>query len=236
MITLIHFPPALGLPDASPFVVKVMVLLKLAGQPYRSEIVMNPGKGPKGKLPAIRDGAETIGDSEIIRWHLERKYGVDFDRGLDATSKAVAHAFARMLEERTYWAMVYDRWIDERHWPTMCAAVFGGLPPVVRSLVPRIARRQVRANLRGHGLGRHTEDEIAAMGTADIRALAAWLADKPYFMGAEPTGVDATVYAFVASVLVPPLATALKAEALKHPTLVAYERRMRERFFKEVAG
>ena len=37
MITLIHFPPALGLPDASPFVVKVMVLLKLAGQPYRSE-------------------------------------------------------------------------------------------------------------------------------------------------------------------------------------------------------
>ena len=235
MIALVHFRPALGLPDPSPFVVKAMVLLKLAGQPYRSEHATNPSKGPKGKLPAIRDGAETIGDSEIIRCHLERKYGVDFDRGLDAAAKAVAHSFARMLEERTYWAMVHDRWIDDKHWPTVRAALFGGLPPVVRSLVPKIARRQARRNLIAHGLGRHTTGEIAAMGTSDIRAVAAWLGDKPYFMGTEPTGADATVYAFVASVLVPPFATPMKAEILRHPNLVAYERRMRERFFKDTA-
>ena len=236
MITLIHFRPAFGLPDPSPFVIKTMVLLKLAGQAYQSEIASTPGRGPKGKLPAIRDGAEMIGDSEIIRGYLERKYGIDFDRGLDPMAKAVAHSFARMLEERTYWVVVHDRWMDDRHWPTVSAAFFGGLPPVVRSLIPKIARRHVRRNLLAHGLGRHTPVEIAAMGTADIRAVAAWLGDKPYFMGGEPSGVDATVYGFIAAILVPPFATPMKAEALKHSNIVAYEQRMRERFFKEATN
>jgi glutathione S-transferase len=105
------------------------------------------------------------------------------------------------------------------------------MPPVVRTLVPGIARRQVRKNLHHQGIGRHSPAEIARMGVADIRAIAAWLGDKPYFMGTEPTGVDATVYATLAGVIVPPFATAMKDEALKHPGLPAYVDRMRDRYF-----
>ena len=36
MITLYTFGPAFGLPDASPFVIKAELLLKLAGLPYQT--------------------------------------------------------------------------------------------------------------------------------------------------------------------------------------------------------
>ena len=41
MITLYTFGPYFGLPDASPFVTKAMLLLKFAGLPYR-KIVRPP--------------------------------------------------------------------------------------------------------------------------------------------------------------------------------------------------
>jgi glutathione S-transferase len=231
MITLIHYYPALGLPDPSPFVLKAMTLLRMAGLDYQSERGM-PNKGPKGKLPAIRDDGRLIGDSEIIRWHIEAKYGVDFDRGLDAPARGIAHAFARMLEERTYWVIVHDRWIDERFWPQTKADLAAHMPPLLRLLIPGIARREVRKNLHRHGLGRHSAAEIARMGRADIDAVAAWLGDKPYFMGETPTSADATVYAFLANIILPPFATAMKDEAGKHGNLRAYVERMRARYFR----
>src|SRR5215510_7319377 len=80
MITLYNFGPAFGLPDPSPFVTKAEVLLKMANVPYRTD---GTGfrKAPKGKVPYIDDDGEIIPDSTFIRWHLEKKYGVDFDRG-----------------------------------------------------------------------------------------------------------------------------------------------------------
>ena len=231
MIKLFQFASAFNLPNPSPFCMKAEILLKMAGTAYATVVVGDPRKGPKGKLPAIEDEGALIGDSELIRWHLERKYGIDFDRGLDARARAAAHAFARMLEERTYWVGVYNRWIDPRHWPAVRSAFFDGMPPVIRSLVPLLAQRKVRGYLRAQGIGRHTEDEIYALGVADIRAIAAWLADRPCFMGAEPSAVDATVYPFMAGVIVPPFASPLRTEALEHANLVAYVERMRQRYF-----
>lgn len=80
MITLYTFGPAFGLPDPSPFVTKAEMLLKLAGLPYQTN-TKGFRKAPKGKLPYIEDAGTIIPDSTFIRWHLEQKYHVDFDRG-----------------------------------------------------------------------------------------------------------------------------------------------------------
>jgi glutathione S-transferase len=229
MITLIRFMPAFGLPDPSPFGMKAEVLLKLSGLPYEVEHATDPRKGPKGKLPAIRDDGVVIGDSEIIRWHLERKYKLDLDQGLDAAARATAHAFARMIEERTYWVIVYSRWMD--NWDVTRAGLFAAMPPVLRSLVPPIARRKVRSYLNAHGIGRHSRDEIYAMAARDIRAMATQLADTPYFMGGAASSADATVYGFLASILDAPVPSPLKDEALRHANLVAYNDRLRARFY-----
>lgn len=231
MIKLYQFPSAFGVPNPSPFCIKAEVLLKMAGLDYQSVITADPRKGPKGKLPTIEDGGRLIADSELIRQYLERRYGIDFDKGLDAETRAVAHAFARMLEERTYWVMVYNRWIEESQWPRLRAAFFDKMPPVLRMVVPAMIRRKLRRDLHGQGIGRHARDDIYALGVADLRAVAAWLGDKPFFMGEEPSGVDATVYGFVENVITPPFESPVKVEALQHANLVAYTRRMRDRYF-----
>jgi glutathione S-transferase len=229
MIRLLQFPPTFSLPNPSPFCIKVEVLLKMAGLPYETVIVPDPRKGPKGKLPAIEDDGQLIGDSELIRWHLERKYKLDFDRELSEAERAVAHAFARLLEERTYWVMVYNRWIA--HWPLLRDTFFGRLPPVVRSLVPPLIQRKVRGYLRAQGVGRHTDAEIYEMGVRDMKAIAAQLGDKPFFMGSEPTGVDATVFATVVSIIDAPFESPVKDAARRHANLADYSKRLRARYF-----
>ena len=53
MITLHQFPSAWGLPNASPFCMKVETYLRMCNLPYTTVNVLNPAKGPKGKLPYI---------------------------------------------------------------------------------------------------------------------------------------------------------------------------------------
>lgn len=77
MITLYAYHPAFGLPSSSPFVVKTMIDLAMVGKSYEIEPTQDPSTAPKGKLPYIRDGDMPVADSELIRKHLEQRYGVD---------------------------------------------------------------------------------------------------------------------------------------------------------------
>jgi glutathione S-transferase len=233
MVTLYQFPRQFGLPSASPFCVKVETWLRMAGIPYENAWVTNPAGMPKGKCPAIAHGGHTIGDSTFILAYLEERFAPGLDDALDTRARAVAHAFSRMLEERSYWALVYSRWVDHAGWASTREMFFGHLPPGIRGLVATIARRQIRGQLHGHGIGRHTADEIYALGVSDVGAVSDWLGDKPFFMGDAPTAVDATVYGFVANALHSldgPLARAARLRV----NLAPYCERMRARFFPEL--
>src|SRR6202000_3368828 len=82
MIILSGGGPNFGLPEISPYVTKTEVQLKMAGLAYRKERA-TPTDSPKGQVPFIDDDGERIADSTFIRAHIERKYGVDLDAGLD---------------------------------------------------------------------------------------------------------------------------------------------------------
>ena len=86
MITLYTFGPHLRVPDGSPFVTKAMLLLKFAGLEF-SEDRGGYHKAPKGKLPFIDDEGLIVADSTFIRFHIEKKYGFDFDAGLNTGAK-----------------------------------------------------------------------------------------------------------------------------------------------------
>src|ERR1700732_3508747 len=66
-----------------------MLLLKFAGLEY-SENRGGYGKAPKGKLPYINDGGLSVADSAFVRFHIEKKYGFDFDAGLTSEQRAAA--------------------------------------------------------------------------------------------------------------------------------------------------
>ena len=127
MITLYSFGPGFGLPDPSPFVTKVEVLLKMAKLPYRTDMT-GFTKAPKGKLPYIEDDGAVVSDSAFIRWHIEQKYRIDFDKGLDASQKAIAWAFEKMVEDQLYWVMIDDRWMDDANFRRGPAKFFEQAP------------------------------------------------------------------------------------------------------------
>jgi glutathione S-transferase len=232
MITLYTFGPYFGLPDGSPFVTKAMILLKMAGLPYREDRG-GYGKAPKGKLPYIDDEGVRVADSTFIRRHIETKYGFDFDAGLTPKQKATAWALERMCEDHLYWAVVQTRWLNETNFANGPAHFFDAVPKPIRGLVARLIQRKMRKTLESQGLGRHSQAEIESLGIGDIEALAGALGDQPYFFGETPKGADATLGAFILGLLPPVFVTPLRTAAENHENLMTYAARMKARFFPE---
>jgi glutathione S-transferase len=231
MIRLFQFAPAFGLPNASPFCMKLETYLRMASLPYE---LVNSGdvmKAPKRKLPYIDDGGTIVADTTFIVEYLKGRYGDPLDGGLSAQERAVATAFQRLFEENLYWALVQTRWAEEAGWEKTREAFFGTMPAPLRWLVPRLARRGLLAELRGHGMGRHSAAEIHAIGCRDVTAIADFLADKAFMLGEQPTSLDATAYAFLANLLWAPVDSPIQRHARDRPTLEAYCQRMKARYF-----
>ncbi len=230
MIRLYQFPPIWGLPSVSPFCMKVEIYLRMADLAYEVVPTANPRRAPKGKLPYIDDDGKLIADSGLIVDYLEAKYGAKIDGGLTARDAAVSLAFRRLIEEHLYWGGIYARWDDEAGWARAKAAYFGRLPLGVRSVIAAVVRRGMLKDLRGQGMGRHTGEEICEIATRDVSALSSFLDEKDYFMGSEPTTLDATAYAFLAHLLWAPIENPIRAKVAGSANLSAYCQRMRARF------
>lgn len=233
MIQLYQFAPAFGLPNASPFCMKLENYLRMAGLPFEiPRFTLQQLQGaPKGKLPYIVDGDRTIADSSLIIDYLKARYGDPLDGWMDASQRAVALAWQRTLEEHLYWALIYTRWIEPEGWALTRTAFFAGLSAPLSWIVPPLARRGMAKELHGQGMGRHSQEEIHALGCADITALADFLADKPYMMGEQPCSLDAVAYGFLPNLLEVPLESALKQHAKKYPQLERYCQRMKSRYY-----
>ena len=230
MLVLQSFPPVLGLRSASPFTTKAEALLALSGLPYEVQHVSDPRKAPRGKLPVLLDGRETIPDSAHIQTHLERVHGVDYDSHLDARERASATAFRRLVEHHLYFIAGHLRW--EMHPDAVRDGYFAEIPGPLRGIVFGLANRNVRKGMRMQGLGRHTRAELVAFGEQDIEALSVALGDKDCFLGDRPASIDATVYGALHGILDCTLDTPLKAAAEARPNLRAYLDRMSPRLFE----
>jgi glutathione S-transferase len=230
MITLYSFGAYFGLPDASPFVMKGEMLLKLARLEYQKS-TKGFLRAPKGKLPYIDDGGTIVADSTLIRMYLEQKYSVDFDRGLSTRDRGTAWAAEKMLEDHLYWVLVYWRWMNDGNFEKGPANFFRRAPAILRPLLKWKVRRKVRRNLHGHGISRHSETEMTLMSNRAFEALAQILDDGPYLMGSQVCGADATAFAFIAGSLSPVFESPAHAKARALPNLIAYRDRMMAEFY-----
>ncbi len=228
MLKLMKLPTAWGLRNASPFNLKAEALLTMSGQAYES-IEALPNKGPKGKLPALIDGEQVIGDSSLIQRHLEDKYEARFDDGLSEVELADAVAYRRMAEEWLYFINLWVRWIE---CPTITRdAFFSGIPWPLRGLVFGRLQKDVKRTLHGQGLGRHTREEIYGFGEEALAAIAARIGSGPFFFGDTPRSVDAALYPQLLNVAEAPYDTPLREAARKHAVLTDYVRRCDQTIF-----
>jgi glutathione S-transferase len=231
-ITLYGSTPVFGLPEASPFVTKAEIQLRLADLPYR-KLPAKPSEGPKEQIPFIEDEGEVIGDSTFIRRHVERKYSVDLDAGLDPAARAQSWAIERMLENQLYWAMVYFRYRVPENFAKGPAHFFDPAPEELRPKLREELLQTVTGYLRANGVGRHSPAEVVELGTRSFTALAELLGDKPYLMGSRPTALDAAGFGMLAGVLTPYFETPLRESALRFGTLTRYVDRMMAEFHPE---
>ena len=235
-IRLHKFGEAWGLADPSPFCVKVENFLREAKIDF--EVVpFDPRhsfrRAPKGKMPFIEDEDGTlIGDSTLIIERLSQRHGIDLDAPLDDRQRAVAHAFRRMLDEHLYWVAVYARWCDEPGWSVVRGMFFARLPALMRPFVTAMARRGMVRDLHAQGVGRHSREEIYALGGKDVTALSRLLGDDAWFFAADrPTLLDLWAHVFVAEIIAPPIASPLRDATLALPKLCAHFERLQARLY-----
>ena len=236
MIKLHQFARTWGIPNLSHFCCKLETYLRLAHIPYQF-IESLPPKAPKGKLPFIEDDGKKIADSDLIIRYLIQKHGDQLNTNLSLSQKAISIAMQRLLEDHLFWITMYTRWqYSEKNWQINKIAIFHTFSPLIRDVVASVYRFLVRRQIHRHGLGRHSSEEIFQLGRTDLDALSNFLANKPFFMGDNPTKLDASAFGILINTLACPIESPVKEYALSKQNLVDYCQRIMSEYFPELGA
>jgi glutathione S-transferase len=220
MLTLYSYPTLFGVADNNGYGLKVFAFLKLAGVPFAHEHIFDASKAPRGQLPYIVDGSDTVGDSETILKFVTGKYRLAIDAALTDAQRTQNLLITRMLDD-LYWVMSYSRWKDERYWPLFRDALLREHPSVTKE---GLAKAQEFNFQRYYyqGIGRYDPDAAMARGLADLGALARLIPQHGYVHGERPTGIDAGIYGFVANIYFYDIDTPLKQFVAAHDNIVRH--------------
>src|SRR5215472_5707956 len=170
MLTLYSYPKLFGVADNNGYGLKVFAFLKLARVPFRHEHIFDASKAPRGQLPYIVDGNDTVGDSETILAYVIDKYRLTIDAELSPAQRAQNLLITRTLDD-LYWVMSYSRWKDERYWPLFHDALLREHPTLTEDGLAK-AKEFNAQRYYYQGIGRFDPDAAMARGLADLRALA----------------------------------------------------------------
>ncbi|WP_206483601.1 glutathione S-transferase family protein [Thalassotalea sp. G2M2-11] len=232
MIKLCGFGSAFGLIDASPFVIKVDLFLKLANIDFEFVGDVNHLKhSPKGKLPYIEDAGEKIADSHFILQYLTKKYHVTLDDHLTSEQKAQATLYTKALEESLYWCLVYSRWVKADTWPVIKATFFNELPVPLKWFIPSLLQKNVKKTLFRQGYGRHSETELLSIADEHFAALATLLGEQPFFFGEQPSSFDAIAYSFLSEFISVDFFNSFNQQARTYTNLVQYCQRIEAQYY-----
>jgi glutathione S-transferase len=220
MLTLYSYPPLFGVADNNGYGLKVFAFLKLAGVPFRHELIFDASKAPRGQLPFIVDGHDTVGDSETILSYITEKYDVTLDAALTRPQRTTNLLITRTLDD-LYWVMSYSRWKDERYWPQFRDALKREHPSLSDEGLMK-AKEYNAQRYHYQGIGRFEPDAAMARGLADLAALANLIPRQGYVHGDRPTAIDAGIYGFVANIYFYDIETPLKQFVVAHDHLARH--------------
>jgi len=191
-VLLYQHPPWNYIPSPLPACLKVETYCRLMKIPYQNVYK----SGTDQKLPYLEYQGETKKHNLIN--YLNSKFEVDADANLSEKDKACSRAFQSMAEENTFWSLMYYRWVDNF---AETKKYFKGLDVVRKNVRPKLDQGKCVKCLEAHEIGKHNKDEIYAIGEQDLRAMSAFLDDKEFFMGSEPTTIDCTMFGLLSCLL-----------------------------------
>lgn len=80
----------------------------------------------------------------------------------------------------------------------LMSPLLGVTPIPLNYVVSWLASHYLRQNLWGHGIGRHSREEIYSIAERDLRAVSQVLGTKRFIMGSKPCLLDAAIFGLVA--------------------------------------
>jgi glutathione S-transferase len=220
MLTLYSYPSLFGLADNNGYGLKVFAFMRLARLPFVHEHLFDASSAPRGQLPYIVDGAETVGDSDTIIAYLIGKYRLPTDAALGTRERDLNLLVSRLLDD-LYWVMSYSRWKDEHYWPQFRAALLREHPSVSESGLTQ-AREFNFQRYHFQGIGRYAPEAAYARGLADLGVLANLVPPSGCVHGAAPTSIDAAIYGFIANIYFYEIDTPLKRFVCSRQNLVSH--------------
>ncbi len=235
MIKLYQFPRAKYISSDSPFCMKLESYFRAINIPYENQFIMDPRESPTGKIPYISDNNKLMSDSGLIIKHYEHIIEQPMQANLSALEKSTTLAYTRLLEEHLYWTIVYSRWIDPEGVKIWKEQLLAGMsvPKLAFKLMFPSVQKKVRKQLYGHGIGRHSTEQIYLFAQENLQALSMLLADKAFFFGDQPTLLDHSAYSHFASLVYLPFNSVLKDAMYSQENLVQHYERMMQLFFPE---
>ncbi|EDV22436.1 uncharacterized protein TRIADDRAFT_5603, partial [Trichoplax adhaerens] len=216
--------------SSSPFVLKLQTFLRMANIKY----VHDPKNhfGRKGKMPWIELDGKDYCDSTFIIEFLRERFNLKIDNNLNEQQQSLARVIQKTIEENTLWAMIaYPRFVEDFEWFRQTSDL-----PWIVGIAFRIAIiPSIKKSMNRHGIGRHSPEEIRHIAKGDVKALSNLLNDKKYFLGDEPSTIDAVVFGFLANVLCGLRNGSWPNQMIKKeaPNLVAFFERMKEKYWPD---
>lgn len=233
-LILFQFPPAWGLPNMSLFCMRLESFLRIHELPYEVKQVMNPGRGPKGKLPFIKLDGEIIADSEIIISKLLSTMTNPVDHKYDQEALALGTILEEVVCDRLYWFMIYFRWQYQTGWQNTRQLFFKNIPWWLKWYIPGKVRKKILRSLYAQGVGRHNPEEVLAMLRRSCDAISTLLGDKPYCLGPYVSSVDATVFSVLMNFMAIPYRCPTQELVMAYPNFKTYCQRMWKQFYPEL--
>ena len=235
MIYLYGSVPGWTVPCLGPMTTKVAYYMTLAGLPFEfkpTDLSQLDRDSPNGKVPFIDDEGTVLADSTQIIDHLRSRYGDTLGMGVTPREAATMLAFNRLIDEHLYWiTVVQPRYCDDGDWHRYLCMIAGteNLSPEVQAFGDAWRARVLKGYVNA-GWTRLSSDALYARARADIDALSDQLGERPYFMGDRPRWIDASVLAILRHIIDAPFSFDTKHYGATKSNLVAYMKRMKDRF------
>lgn len=196
-------------------------------------------KAPKGKLPYIIIDGKPVADSHFIIRYLIREGKIkDLDAGLTPLQRAESRSWQAYIEELVYPATLWTRFAYPENWAILKEEIFGRVPFPLNLILQWIITRRVGNGLKGHGVGRHSREEVDSIIEDFVKNLVVRLdaAEGNFFHGSTPTIIDCVVYGFLANALKMRSNPTYTGLILKSETLRQYVARGTRLWFPEYTG
>merc|ERR1712186_318884 len=147
---------------------------------------------------------------------------------------AIARAFQVALDDRFAWCVAIDRLVYGQGKVIMKILDLPG-PKFTHPLMMKLFKRGTVKSAHGHGIGRHSEEEVKKIGLADLKAFSEYLGNKPFLFGEKPSIADASLFGFLAQILSTHDEDNWLRKAIQddYKNLVDYVERVKEKYWSD---